>query len=179
MLLGSTWRPDFHHRITAMVTAAAGVWRLRWTSSVLCALASLNCAWSFSDSAKCWRTKTMKKKKKLVFILLIFAAVISNSHCQIELENGLRITDLWLKALFDWFPQYFPGKLMSTPVLFLPQVSTIQIHQTQSGKCHCVQPCSNWLCVFSSKYCFTLEQSKGRLLNNLSVLRNGERLNLC
>ena len=36
--------------------------------------------------------------------------------------SGLRITDLWLKLLFDWFPNFFPGKLMTTPVLFMPQV---------------------------------------------------------
>ena len=39
------------------------------------------------------------------------------------MENGIRVTDLWLKLLFDWFPEYFPGQLMSTPVFFLPQVS--------------------------------------------------------
>ena len=37
--------------------------------------------------------------------------------------SGLRITDLWLKLLFDWFPNFFPGQLMTTPVLFMPQVS--------------------------------------------------------
>ena len=36
--------------------------------------------------------------------------------------SGLRITDLWLKLLFDWFPNFFPGQLMTTPVLFMPQV---------------------------------------------------------
>ena len=35
---------------------------------------------------------------------------------------GLKITDLWLKLLFDWFPNLFPGQLMSTPIFFLPQV---------------------------------------------------------
>ena len=41
--------------------------------------------------------------------------------CQI-VENGIRVTDLWLKFLFDQFPQYFPGQLMTTPILFFPQV---------------------------------------------------------
>lgn len=39
--------------------------------------------------------------------------------------SGLRITDLWLKLLFDWFPNFFPGQLMTTPVLFMPQIKRI------------------------------------------------------
>ena len=42
-------------------------------------------------------------------------------------DYGLKITDLWLKLLFDWFPNLFPGQLMSTPILFLPHVSFISL----------------------------------------------------
>lgn len=48
---------------------------------------------------------------------------LSRTKRQLTFENGLRVTDLWLKLLFDWFPNLFPGQLMSTPLLFLPQVS--------------------------------------------------------
>ena len=48
---------------------------------------------------------------------------LSRTKRQLTYENGLRVTDLWLKLLFDWFPNLFPGQLMSTPLLFLPQVS--------------------------------------------------------
>lgn len=44
--------------------------------------------------------------------------------CQI-VENGIRVTDVWLKFLFDQFPQYFPGQLMTTPILFFPQIKRL------------------------------------------------------
>lgn len=32
---------------------------------------------------------------------------------------------MWLKFLFDQFPQYFPGQLMTTPILFFPQIKRL------------------------------------------------------
>lgn len=55
---------------------------------------------------------------------------LSRTKRQLTFENGLRVTDLWLKLLFDWFPNLFPGQLMSTPLLFLPQVSLSPYHGT-------------------------------------------------
>jgi len=64
-------------------------------------------------------------RKREIYLVLFISFLISNcAHCQI-VENGIRITDLWLKFLFDTFPQYFPGNLMSTPVLFLPQIKRL------------------------------------------------------
>ena len=83
----------------------------------------------------------MKKGRCRRFVMVATAAylfLISSPpqlcvvDCQI-VENGLRVTDLWLKFLFDRFPQYFPGQLMSTPVLFLPQVSICLITCYVSG----------------------------------------------
>ena len=68
---------------------------------------------------QCW--KNVMRKREIYLVLFISFLISNCAHCQI-VENGIRITDLWLKFLFDTFPQYFPGNLMSTPVLFLPQV---------------------------------------------------------
>ena len=72
--------------------------------------------------------RRMKKSCKIVIVAVACVILISSKpqlcvvDCQI-VENGIRITDLWLKFLFDYFPQYFPGQLMTTPILFLPQVN--------------------------------------------------------
>jgi len=60
----------------------------------------------------------------MVATVAYFFLISSVVDCQI-VEDGLRVTDLWLKFLFDRFPQYFPGQLMSTPVLFLPQIKRL------------------------------------------------------
>ena len=60
------------------------------------------------------------------FILISTRPQLCVVDCQIVLENGIRVTDLWLKFLFDYFPQYFPGQLMATPTIFLSQVRGIE-----------------------------------------------------
>ena len=68
-------------------------------------------------------------KKLVIYVTIILLLLISHGHSSANrnkrqiVQNGIRVTDLWLKLLFDWFPDYFPGQLMSTPVLFLPQVN--------------------------------------------------------
>jgi len=67
-------------------------------------------------------------RKSLTIFLVLFVVISrvnSNREKRQIVENGIRVTDLWLKLLFDWFPEYFPGQLMSTPIFFLPQVSII------------------------------------------------------
>mgnify|MGYP006864015545 FL=1 len=71
---------------------------------------------------------TITMKKLVIYVTILLVILISDGHSSVHrnkrqiVENGIRVTDLWLKFLFDWFPDYFPGQLMSTPVLFLPQV---------------------------------------------------------
>eukprot|EP00093_Oithona_nana_P009889 09889.XXX_434114_434920_1 [CDS] Oithona nana genome sequencing. len=70
-------------------------------------------------------------KKLVIYVTILLVILISDGHSSVHrnkrqiVENGIRVTDLWLKFLFDWFPDYFPGQLMSTPVLFLPQIKRL------------------------------------------------------
>ena len=96
--------------------------------------------WTFGDSRdhdvqsrknlKNVQTGTVTMKKLVIYVTIILLLLISHGHSMSAnrnkrqiVQNGIRVTDLWLKLLFDWFPEYFPGQLMSTPVLFLPQVN--------------------------------------------------------
>ncbi len=68
--------------------------------------------------------------KPVLFAILILTTSTASANARLLTkrqivyeEDGIRITDLWLYYLFKFLPDFFPGQLMSTPILFLPQVN--------------------------------------------------------
>ena len=132
--------PDDHHPEARGEGARLGLATMVAANFTICDAATSSRRWTFGDSRdhdvqsrknlKNVQTGTVTMKKLVIYVTIILLLLISHGHSMSAnrnkrqiVQNGIRVTDLWLKLLFDWFPEYFPGQLMSTPVLFLPQVN--------------------------------------------------------